>query len=100
MLPDAAHIQEKDHETLQRRGKAGPASEPLYTLVDAIAVQDLLVGVPYRRITHLRKHMALVKGVAPEMLPPPPDPSLFRSNPAEAPPATAEVETSSKIQLS
>jgi len=59
MLPDAAHIQEKDHETLQRRGQAGPASEPLYTLVDAIAVQDLLVGVPYRRITHLRKHMAL-----------------------------------------
>ena len=59
MLPDAAHIQEKDFEFLQRRGKAGPESEPLYTLADALAVQDLLVGVPYRRLTHLRKHLAL-----------------------------------------
>jgi len=59
MLPDAAHIQEKDHEFLQRRGKAGPESEPLYNLADAVAVQDLMVGVPYRRITHLRKHLAL-----------------------------------------
>jgi hypothetical protein len=48
----------------------------------------------------LRKHMKQVKGVAPEMLPPPPDPSLFGSSPAETPPATAEVATSSKIQLS
>ena len=59
MLPDAAHIQEKDHEFLQRRGKAGAESEPLYGLADAIGVQDLMVGVPYRRITHLRKHLAL-----------------------------------------
>ncbi len=59
MLPDAAHIQEKDHAYLQRRGKAGPESEPLYNMADAIEVQDLLVGVPYRRITHLRKHLAL-----------------------------------------
>jgi metallo-beta-lactamase family protein len=59
MLPDAAHIQEKDYEFLRRRGTAGPQSEPLYDLADAIAVQDLLVGVPYRRITHLRKHLAL-----------------------------------------
>ena len=59
MLPDAAHIQEKDFEFLQKRGKAGPASEPLYRLADAVAVQDLMVGVPYRRITHLRKHLAL-----------------------------------------
>jgi metallo-beta-lactamase family protein len=28
-------------------------------MADAIAVQDLLIGVPYRRITHLRKHLAL-----------------------------------------
>src|SRR5207253_5883154 len=56
MLPDAAHIQEKDHEHLARRGKAGPESEPLYNLADAVAVQELMVGVPYRRITHLRKH--------------------------------------------
>jgi metallo-beta-lactamase family protein len=59
MLADAAHIQEKDHEYLQRRGKAGPESEPLYNLADAVAVQELMVGVPYRRITHLRKHLAL-----------------------------------------
>ncbi len=59
MLPDAARIQEKDHEYLQRRGKAGPESEPLYNLPDAIEVQELMVGVPYRRITHLRKHLAL-----------------------------------------
>ena len=39
--------------------RAGPESEPLYNLGDAIAVQDLMVGVPYRRITHLRKHLAL-----------------------------------------
>lgn len=59
MLPDAAHIQEKDREFLQRRDKAGPESEPLYGMPDALAVQELLVGVPYRRITHLRKHLAL-----------------------------------------
>ena len=59
MLPDAAHIQEKDFEFLQRRGKAGAQSEPLYTLARRLAVQDLMVGVPYRRITHLRKHLAL-----------------------------------------
>src|ERR671925_719029 len=59
MLPDAAHIQEKDFEFLQRRGKAGAQSEPLYSLADAVATQELMVGVPYRRITHLRKHLAL-----------------------------------------
>lgn len=58
MLPDAAHIQEKDVEYLRRRGKAGPASEPLYTLADAIAVQDLMLGVPLRRVQHVRKHLA------------------------------------------
>src|SRR5207244_9071295 len=42
-----------------RRGKAGPESEPLYNLADAVAVQELMAGVPYRRITHLRKHLAL-----------------------------------------
>jgi metallo-beta-lactamase family protein len=59
MLPDAAHIQEKDHEFLLRRGKAGPESEPLYGMPDAVAVQELMIGVPCRRITHLRKHLAL-----------------------------------------
>jgi metallo-beta-lactamase family protein len=59
MLADAAHIQEKDHEYIRRHGKAGAESEPLYSLRDAIAVQDLMVGVPYRRVFHLRKHLAL-----------------------------------------
>ncbi|HEU4681425.1 MAG TPA: MBL fold metallo-hydrolase, partial [Gemmatimonadales bacterium] len=59
MLADAGHIQEKDHEFLQRRGTALPDSEPLYTLRDAVAVQDLIVGVPYRRVFYLRKHLAL-----------------------------------------
>ena len=59
MLADAGHIQEKDYEFLRRHGKALPDSEPLYTLRDAIAVQDLMVGVPYRRVFYLRKHLAL-----------------------------------------
>ncbi|MDX2056791.1 MAG: MBL fold metallo-hydrolase [Gemmatimonadales bacterium] len=59
MLPDAAHIQMKDAEFLARHGRSkGPESEPLYNLADAIAVQDLIVGLPYKRITHLRKHLA------------------------------------------
>ena len=59
MLPDAAHIQIKDAEFLTRHKRPkGPESEPLYNLADAIAVQDLIVGVPYRRVTHLRKHLA------------------------------------------
>ena len=59
MLADAGYIQEKDHEFLRRRGNALPNSEPLYSLRDAIAVQDLMVGVPYRRVFYLRKHLAL-----------------------------------------
>ncbi len=58
MLADAGHIQEKDHEYLLRRGRALPDSEPLYSLRDAIAVQDLVVGVPYRRGFYLSKHLA------------------------------------------
>lgn len=58
MLPDSARIQEKDAEFLSRRGKVGPESQPLYTLADAMAVQDLMVGMPYRRVHHLRKHLA------------------------------------------
>ena len=58
MLPDAAHIQEKDAEFLARRGKAGPLSEPLYTMRDALGVQDLMVGVPYRRIQFIRKNLS------------------------------------------
>ena len=58
MLLDAAHIQEKDLEFLERHGKAGPASEPLYTRADAVAVQDLTIGLPYRRLLHLRKNLS------------------------------------------
>lgn len=56
MLPDSASIQESDARYLRRRGKE--AAEPLYNMADAIAVQDLMLGVPYRRIQHIRKHMA------------------------------------------
>jgi metallo-beta-lactamase family protein len=59
MLADAAQIQEKDFAWLVRRGKAGPASEPLYALADAIAAQELMVGLPYRRMLHLRKHLTV-----------------------------------------
>jgi metallo-beta-lactamase family protein len=58
MLPDAAHVQESDFDHLQRHGKAGPESQPLYNLADAIAVQDLIEGIPYRRIHYLRKNLA------------------------------------------
>jgi metallo-beta-lactamase family protein len=58
MLADAAHIQEKDYEFLVKRGKAGPDSEPLYRMADALEVQDLMIGVPYRRVHHLRKNMS------------------------------------------
>ena len=58
MLADAAHIQEKDFEFLQKRGKAEPGSEPLYRMADALEVQDLMIGVPYRRVHHLRKNMS------------------------------------------
>jgi metallo-beta-lactamase family protein len=59
MLLDAAHIQEKDFDFLAARGKAGPTSEPLYNRGDAIAVQELMIGLPYRRLFHLRKHLTV-----------------------------------------
>ncbi|MEE8062288.1 MAG: MBL fold metallo-hydrolase [Gemmatimonadales bacterium] len=57
LLPDSAHIQEKDAAYLARRGKPGPESEPLYTMADAVAVQELIIGVPYRRPLHARKNL-------------------------------------------
>ena len=42
-----------------KRGKVGPDSEPLYVLADAVAVQELMVGLPYRRMLHLRKHLTV-----------------------------------------
>ncbi|HZE76459.1 MAG TPA: MBL fold metallo-hydrolase [Gemmatimonadales bacterium] len=59
MLLDAAHIQEKDFEFLEARGQAAPTSEPLYNRADAIAVQELMIGLPYRRLFHLRKHLTV-----------------------------------------
>ncbi len=59
MLPDSAHIQESDTERLARRGRIPADSQPLYRMADAIAVQDLVVGVPYRRPINIRKHLAL-----------------------------------------
>jgi metallo-beta-lactamase family protein len=58
MLPDAAHVQESDAAFLSRRGKRSPVSEPLYSLADAVAVQDLIIGLPYRRIHYIRKNLA------------------------------------------
>ncbi|NOT09928.1 MAG: MBL fold metallo-hydrolase [Gemmatimonadales bacterium] len=58
MLTDAARIQEGDAAFLARHGKRGPLSEPLYSMADAVAVQDLIVGQPYRRIHYLRKNLA------------------------------------------
>jgi metallo-beta-lactamase family protein len=57
MLRDSASIQERDAEYLARRKRKSPESEPLYTVADALAVQDLMLGVPYHRVQHLRKHL-------------------------------------------
>ncbi len=48
----------------------------------------------------LRKHMKLVKGIAAELLPPPPDPRMFRTEPAPTQAAAGEVESSPESQLS
>jgi len=56
MLPDSASIQESDARFLKKHGHE--AADPLYNLADAVAVQDLMLGVPYRRIQHARKHLA------------------------------------------
>jgi len=58
MLADSAAIQEKDAAFLERRGRKGPDSEPLYTVADAVSVQDLMHGVPYRRVQHLRRDLS------------------------------------------
>lgn len=57
MLPDSAYIQQKDAEYLARKGKVGEESEPLYTMADALAVQRLIIGVPYRRPLYARKNL-------------------------------------------
>lgn len=47
MLADSAGIQESDFAWLQRKGRAGPGSAPLYTVADATRVQELMHGHPY-----------------------------------------------------
>ncbi|MBL0171575.1 MAG: MBL fold metallo-hydrolase [Gemmatimonadaceae bacterium] len=47
MLADSAHIQEKDADFLERRGR--PHAEPLYTIADATRTQDQMVGMPYHK---------------------------------------------------
>ncbi len=47
MLADAAHIQEKDADFLERHGR--PHAAPLYTMADAVRTQELMIGVPCRR---------------------------------------------------
>jgi hypothetical protein len=47
----------------------------------------------------LRRHMALVKGVAPEMLPPPPDPNLFSSPAANSESSAPPLATPPTTQL-
>jgi metallo-beta-lactamase family protein len=47
MLADAGHIQESDAQFLQRRGDA--AAQPLYTMADAVRVNQQTICVPYDR---------------------------------------------------
>jgi metallo-beta-lactamase family protein len=44
MLTDSAHIQEKDAEFLERRGK--PHADPLYTIRDAARALEHMIGLP------------------------------------------------------
>jgi len=48
----------------------------------------------------LRKHMKLVKGTAPELLPPLPDPRMFDADPGTTGPSPRQVESSPPTQLS
>lgn len=49
MLPDAAHIQESDFAWLQRKGRAGKSSAPLYTMADAVHAVEMMETHPYDR---------------------------------------------------
>jgi metallo-beta-lactamase family protein len=49
MLPDAAHIQESDFQFLQKKGRAGKGSAPLYTITDAVHAVELMETHPYER---------------------------------------------------
>ncbi len=47
MLPDAAHIQESDFKWLQKKGRAGKSSAPLYTMVNAVRAVELMESHAY-----------------------------------------------------
>jgi metallo-beta-lactamase family protein len=47
MLADAAHIQESDFRWLTKKGRVGPEAAPLYTIPDAVKVQQLMHAHPY-----------------------------------------------------
>ena len=49
MLPDAAHIQESDFKWLQKKGRAGKSSAPLYTMVNAVRAVELMESHGYDR---------------------------------------------------
>lgn len=53
MLADAASIQESDFHFLQKKGRAGPLAEPLYTVGHATMVQEMMHGHPYCRTFHV-----------------------------------------------
>ncbi|HRP06964.1 MAG TPA: MBL fold metallo-hydrolase [Gemmatimonadales bacterium] len=53
MLADAASIQESDFHFLQRKGRAGPLAEPLYTVGHATMVQEMMHGHPYCKQFHV-----------------------------------------------
>lgn len=59
MLPDSAHIQESDMARLVKHGRVPKDAQPLYRMADAIAVQDLVIGVPYHRPLNVRKHLSI-----------------------------------------
>lgn len=72
----------------------------LLRYVDGAVGLALTFGVGLYISAKLRKHMAVVKGVSPGMLPPPPDPNLFRMGAAEAPTLSPPVETAPTTRLS
>ncbi len=49
MLPDSAHIQESDFAFLQKKGRAGKSSAPLYTMANAVHAVELMESHPYEK---------------------------------------------------
>lgn len=61
MLRDSAHIQENDAAWENQKGKrAGrPKVEPLYTIMDAEAVMELVSGFPYQEMIQVDEGISL-----------------------------------------